>query len=207
MSDYRNLSYVGRERWESLYDAVTTVLSALQEADERGDVLVVGKGPGLLEAVLQVFGISSVSADIDHATQPNFVGSVEKLSQLVNGAVYPVVTCLQVLEHLPGSATTLALSELWKCTGSPGTLLLSVPQYGPILYGELKVPRLGHYRAGAAIPTRNASFRTDEHEWELGHKSMPRRAFERSLRELDPRAITSWQVPRNPYHRFYKLSR
>lgn len=105
-SHYRFSHYMTKARWESVWHQVDEVLKL-----RPGSVLEVGPGLGTLKKILEVYGVSVETLDIDPDLRPNHIGSATSIP--LADSSFDVVCAFQILEHLP-YAQSLDASERWR---------------------------------------------------------------------------------------------
>lgn len=97
-------------------------------------ILDVGCGDGRLIYELkgyihQCYGIDPSEIAINYAKAFNFEENcnfdVKRVQDLIEQ--FDVVTCIEVLEHLPDSEIESFLTGVWNCVKSGGTLIITVP--------------------------------------------------------------------------------
>jgi len=98
-------SYDTKERFISYWHQIHEIISL-----EPKKVLEVGIGNGFLTRYLREKGWDVTTLDIVSELKPDVAGSV--LSLPFGDTAFDVVTCFQVLEHLPYDDFTKALEEL-----------------------------------------------------------------------------------------------
>jgi 2-polyprenyl-3-methyl-5-hydroxy-6-metoxy-1,4-benzoquinol methylase len=143
--------------------------------------------------------------DINGAVNPTLVGSVTHVP--CADATYDVVSCCQVLEHLPFDEFEPALTELHRI--SRGRMVLSLPDLERRYPFFLSLPKIGPVKFLLELPRLRRMPWTfnGEHHWNIGTGDHPLRRIETSLRK------TGWQIERQycvfemPWHRFFILNK
>lgn len=125
-------SYVSKER-------ILTYWHQVDEITRRKPrkVLEIGKGNGIVAAMLSCCGIESVTADINESLKPDIVASITELDSHFSEGQYPFVLCARVLQHLPFSDFDKALSQLRHVTSE--YVLLTLPVETMRLYFRFRV--------------------------------------------------------------------
>jgi hypothetical protein len=133
--------YLG-ERAERLFSYQQQLMYALQE--RASSVLLVGKGDGLVEQILERYGVKVTTLDVEPSLEPDVVGSVDSIP--CPDGDFDLSLCCQVLEHLPFERFGVALRELDRVTRR--CLVLSLPD----------VRRFVSFRARVASRSVDAQF-------------------------------------------------
>jgi SAM-dependent methyltransferase len=94
-------------RFASYWHQIEEIL-ALRPAS----VLEIGTGNGLVSSYLRQRDIALTVLDIDGRVQSDVIGSVTRLP--IRDAAFDVVSCCQVLEHLPYEEFAVALGEIFR---------------------------------------------------------------------------------------------
>jgi ubiquinone/menaquinone biosynthesis C-methylase UbiE len=133
--------------------------------------------------------------DIDEKLGPDVVGSVTDIPFEENS--FELITCFEVLEHLPYSKSLKALGEMRRV--SRDSVAISIPDWGHIFWVEIKMPFWGkcewRIEFDRIVPLKDP--RTEaEHFWEL----------KKDLKEIGYKLGHTYKVKEMPSHRFIKLS-
>lgn len=196
---YRPQTYLAPKRMASIGYQVVLIANRFQ----AGSLLEVGVGAGLSAQLLGRCGFRVSTLDVDASTHPHVLGSVTDIP--CDDRQFDVVSCCQVLEHLPWSEAQRALAELHRVTRHGG--LISVPTNRPSLYvrlhafgrtgtRSLRLPAL--WRARNRLPS--------QHSWEL-HAGVSTRQFRAALRGAGFRIEREMQPVEHPYHHFFMVCR
>lgn len=199
-SHYVFSQYVDRARWQSLWHQIDEVTSS-----NASRVLEIGKGAGILGAVLRQLGVDYTSVDFDLALKPDFVGSVTALP--FADSSFDLVCCYQVLEHLPFEHLGKALGELRRV--SSGRVIVSLPDANVLWCLEISLPGIGARRICVPRPRlRPEKHLFDgEHYWEIGKEGYPLERIESEFRAASLTVNRTYRVPGNSYHRFFVASK
>lgn len=192
---YRFDRYVNPQRWASYWHQIAEVV-----ASGVRSCLVIGKGDGLVPAILASQGVQVRTLDLRTILDPDLVGDVRRLP-LRDDAV-DMVMCAQVLEHLDFDAFDSCVAELARVAGRA---VVTLPDGGRFVEVDARLPRFGRKRWSRRWPGRPKRI-APGHCWELGTTSMDDGKVVDTLR----RHFTiseDYNVPRNPYHRFFVLTR
>jgi hypothetical protein len=197
-SHYRADAYDSLERWISYWYQARMVLDTAAST-----VLEIGTGTGTLAWYLRNrCGITVTTVDHDPELRPDIVADVRSLSRSMAPSSVDVVCAFQVLEHLPFTDFTGALSEMAKIARTH--VLISLPENGHFLQLRLHAWRL-KLAFGRKILLRRRRWTFDgEHHWEVGTRGHdPRR-----IRQAVPPTLAlehEAPCPDYPYHRAYRF--
>ena len=187
----------------------TEVLTGLQRGDP-GRAL--GDGHRLaitpVASVAEAIGDAAVAlrsdvtkrADIDAALDPDCVGSVERLP-FADGA-FDVVTCFQVLEHLPYERFAGCVGELARVARR--AVVISLPDTTRCWRVGVTLPRLGSRGVLINVPwSRPPVHEYDgSHHWEVGAAGYPAARIRADLVACGLAVTREFRAFDNPYHRF-----
>ena len=169
--------------------------------DHAGSVLEVGVGNGFVCRYLRDYGLSVTTCDIDPGLNPTVVGSVTDLP--FDDCSFELVSCCEVLEHLPYEDVSKALSELARVTRR--VVLLSVPDVSPYLHWDVSLPHFGALHGLRSFDVQSLSkhhWFDGQHYWELGKRGYPLRKLMGSVREAGLTPKRWFRASGNPIHRF-----
>ena len=192
--------YTSKERWASYYHQLDGICQK-----RPSNVLEVGAGNGIVAALLRHMGFYCITCDILPSLRPSVAGSVVALP--FRSHSFEMVSCCEVLEHLPYDLFRTALGELQRV--SQRWVQISLPDSRRAYPVSITLPKLGHF-SKILSPPRYLQGREklcDEHYWEIG---CPLYSIERVV--LDLRAsgfqiVRSYRVPEIPYHHFFILEK
>jgi hypothetical protein len=164
--DHYHSDYLG-QRAERLFSYQQQLMYTLQE--QANSVLLVGKGDGLVEQILERYGVNVTTVDVEPSLEPDVVGSVDSIP--CPDGDFDLSLCCQVLEHLPFERFGVALRELERVTRR--CLVLSLPDVRRFVSlrarvasrsvdVQFSVPRL----RPRAIPVER--YTSLGHYWEIG---------------------------------------
>lgn len=196
VAQYQYATYMDKARWTSIWHQIDSV-----RRSGAHSVLEVGKGVGVLGAVLKQLGLRYVSVDVDAGLRPDCVASVSRLP-FADGS-FDAVCCFQVLEHLPFGAFEGALAELRRVTRCD--VIISLPDSSrawefDFRFSSFVVRRL-HFPLPFVWPARH--FFDGEHFWEIGKRGYPLGRVIAALESGGLGVVQTFRVPGNPYHRFF----
>ena len=151
-------AYVNKRRWASYWHQLNEIFLASPQS-----VLEVGVGAGVIGAVLRQFGIDYESLDLDAALKPDHVAPVTAMP--FDDAEFDVVTCFQVLEHIPYESFAPALRELRRVARR--VVIMSLPDARPMWSFQFALPRVFAVSLFARMPRLRARTHKPggEHFW------------------------------------------
>ena len=193
--DFEN--YVSWDRWQSYYAQIKCV-----SAKNPNSILVVGPGDGVVVAVLKSMSFKVKTLDIDAASEPDYLASIDSASSVVNEK-FDLVLCCQVLEHLPYDKFSQCLIELRSITRRH--LVLALPYRGYRLGAIFSLHKFEIRFLQLVIPRFHRDYDFDgQHYWELGDKSYSK-AIVRSDIEHFFVIEREYFVKGNSYHYVFEL--
>ena len=187
--------YIHARRWASYWHQLR------ETADLAPDsVLEVGVGTGVFAAILARLFRRTAAIDIDAALDPDCVGSVERLP-FADGA-FDVVTCFQVLEHLPYERFAGCVGELARVARR--AVVISLPDTTRCWRVGVTLPRLGSRGVLINVPwSRPPVHEYDgSHHWEVGAAGYPAARIRADLVACGLAVTREFRAFDNPYHRF-----
>lgn len=198
MTDYFASDYEDKNRWMSYWHQIKEVSDFRSE-----NVLVIGKGSGLVSEYLKLRGIKTVTIDIDESLSPDVVASVLKMP--FRGNEFDVALCAQVLEHLPYEDFSQALSEI-KRVAKIGTVI-SLPHFGPAIRFLFKFPFLPEIKFMIKLPYPKKHQFKGEHYWEIGKRGYPVSKIKKVIEKCGLAIVKDYIVFENPLHHFFILKK
>ena len=201
---YTNLDYLSRSRWASFYVQIKETVNP-----KPANVLEICKGFGLLSFVVRGIGTDIKTLDVDHKLKPDFIGDVRRIPLKANS--FDVVTCFQVLEHLPFSDFKIALLQMKRV--SKKYILLFLPEpYSTFVYFGAKlipfIPKLELFRKFAMSDRFFPKFGLNSpHYWEIGRKGVSYQKVEKCITACQLKIIKSFYPKENLYHHVFVLSK
>jgi len=194
-------SYDTKERFVSYWHQISEIIQL-----RSNKVLEVGIGNGFVSRYLKKKGINVVTLDIDHELKPNIAGSVLSIpfgSKSVN-----VVTCCEVLEHLPYIDFTRALKEIHRV--SREHVILSLPDHTAIYRFNIELPRIKK-PIKKLIPhpfPRPTHHEYDGvHHWIIGKTNYPLKKIVLDIKRTGFKILKTYRVFEFYGHRFFLLEK
>ena len=167
-------------------------------------VLEIGIGNGFVSTFLRQSGIEVVTADINPALNPDVCAPLHELPQQLQGERFDVVSCCEVLEHMPFEEFGRNLDVI---RGLAPEAFISLPGHFPWMgvMGRLGIHnRFVDLSLGLRIPCRRRL--TDGHFWEIASEWRTRRsALVAQMRERFAQ-VDSDVFPMNRYHFYFRCS-
>lgn len=172
-------------------------------AFEPARVLEVGIGNGFVSTYLRQHGIEVLTADINPALGADIVAPLAELPQQLAGVPpFDLVSCCEVLEHMPLAQLDDNLRTLASLARHA---FISLPGHWPWLgfSGRFGLHnRFVNVHLGLRIPNRRRL--TDGHYWEIHSEWATRRSalIARMRRHFD--VVEAGVFPMNRYHYFFR---
>src|SRR3989338_6026415 len=179
---YSFQKYVYPDRWISYWHQIDATLRLTPE-----NVLVVGKGDGIVVDILKKYIPRVESLDTEEKLEPD------------------VVLAAEILEHLPFDKFKTSLSEIRR-VAKKGSVI-SLPHRGYTFSLSFKIPLIKWKRFIIKIPhfwkTKTS---TPEHYWELGMKGYSKKTIKKIIYETGFKIKTSFVKHDDPSHIFLILT-
>ena len=168
-------------------------------------VLEIGIGNGFVSKYLKERKIKVTTLDIDERLNPDIAGSVLELP-FANGS-FDVVTCYEVLEHLPYEVFAKALSEINRVS-SPYAVL-SVPDSTRAYRLDIQIPKIGELRKLIQLPRLKAPEHqfNGQHYWQIGKGEYNLQKIMGEIRYADFELKKTYRTFEAPCHRFFVLKK
>lgn len=198
---YSGTDYDTKERFISYFNQKNLILNSLPAKDSS--VLEIGVGNGFLRNYLIANKVNVKTFDFDKTLNPDYVGDVREISQIVKEK-FDVVVCFEVLEHILFEDVEKTVAQLIDLTKR--TIIISIPQakvYGSFWMKMSLLPPISFY---LGIPSLFRHHKFDgQHYWELGAKGFREKKLKKIFFSLNLRLSKVYTDPLNPYHRFFVL--
>lgn len=195
-SDYKSLKYNSKARWLSYWYQISEVVSA-----RPGDVLIVGKGSGIVEKTLEEFlpDVRLTTMDIDETLQPDIISDIRSMPFGDNS--FDVILCCQVLEHIPFEDLEGVIRDFQRITRD--RVIISVPHKRKHIKIEIDMPFLRQKRLILKYPFNKGTIESRQHYWEI-NRGVSRHEFESLLKKYF-KIDRTYLNEINCVHRFYIL--
>ncbi len=167
-------------------------------------VLEIGIGNGFVSTFLRQAGIDVVTADINPELKPDVRAPLHELPQHLKGEQFDVVSCCEVLEHMPFDQFGPNLDTIRSLAPEA---FISLPGHFPWagFMGRFGIHnRFIDLSLGIRIPCRRRL--TDGHFWEIASEWQTRRsALVGHMRERFAK-VDSGVFPMHRYHYYFRCS-
>jgi hypothetical protein len=194
--------YTGNTRFFSYAHQLSNIIANRPES-----ILEIGVGNRIVSHNLQLLNLAVTTPDIDVRLKPNIVGNVMNIPIKDNS--FDLISCCQVLEHLPFGCFRVALMELFRV--SKRVLILSLPDQDRYIELSLRLPKIGLRRLSLSLPRLRPQpilqgrFEEMGHYWEIGYKGFPLDRVKEIIKHSGWKIIRTWRVSEIPWHRFFLL--
>jgi SAM-dependent methyltransferase len=197
---YFRREYDSKERFLSYWHQINEVMII-----GLAPILEIGIGNAFVANYLKARGIDVTTIDIDERLRPDKVGSV--LSMPFPDGAFKLVTCFEVLEHLPYEDFSKALSEIYRVLGEYA--ILSIPDSTGAHRIEIWIPKLGEFKRLIQLPWVKPQKHVFDgcHHWEIGKDGYSLSRIISDMKRVGFEVEKTFRVFENPYHRFFKLKK
>lgn len=167
------------------------------------NVLEIGPGNKLVTDYLRKRGYDVTTVDVNPDLEPDFVESVDSLTETFEPNSFDTVLSAEVLEHLPFDKFEKSLEELRKV--SKNYVVLSLPHPGIDFRFSVKALIVGEKSFCLKIPPFLSSLDKDsEHCWEIGRQGKNLSAIKDIISNFFSIEKTYFD-DLDPYRRFFVL--
>lgn len=200
LDPYFDISYDTKERFCSYWHQIDEVISLKPKK-----ILEIGVGNGFVSKYLMRKGLNVTTLDIEQELKPNVTGSV--LSIPFVDKSFDIVTCYEILEHLPYVDFTKALKEIRRV--SREHIILSLPDHTAIYRFNIELPKIKPIKKLIPHPfPRPTHHEFDgEHYWIIGKTNYPLNRIELDIKRTGFKIIKSYRVFEFYGHRFFLLEK
>jgi ubiquinone/menaquinone biosynthesis C-methylase UbiE len=197
---YKRHSYDTKERFCSYWHQIAEVLSL-----NATQVLEIGVGNAFASNYLKDKGLDVTTLDIEHTLNPLVVASVLAIPFPKDS--FEVVTCYEVLEHLPYKDFNPALKELARV--SQRYVIISLPDVTTTYRINIELPRIKPIKKLVSHPFPRPANHTFDgyHYWEIGKKQYPFAKIQKDIKLSSLKILKSYRVFEFYYHRFFLLEK
>lgn len=212
MKGYEREKSLAREVYASeayfAYDQLWSFAEQIQHIRrlQPRSVIEVGVGNGFVSGFLRSVGTQVLTFDINPNLHPDVVASVDDINSYVNEREYDLISCCEVLEHLPFHKFEFTIDMFSRLSEN---LFLTLPVHGThIGFGGLIQAHRFRRWVGIwqRIPSRTRQL-PEMHFWEVDHsKDTSKRAI-LSLLAKYYSDVDSGYLKANPYHRYFRCRR
>jgi ubiquinone/menaquinone biosynthesis C-methylase UbiE len=197
---YFDKTYDVKGRFSAYWHQINEVISL-----EPAKVLEVGIGTGLVADYLKVRGIDITTIDVVHGLKPNITASV--LAIPFSAETFDIITCYEVLEHLPYSDFPKALKELARVARKH--VILSLPDVTTVYRLLIELPKMKPIKRLIPHPfPRSTVHRYDgEHHWEIGKTGYALHKIKLDITRSRFKILKTYRVFEFCYNRFFLLEK
>ena len=193
-----------------LYDTKARFISYWYQINEiiklnPNKVLEIGVGNGFVSKYLKDKGVNVTTLDIDERLNPDVVGNILDMPFSKNH--FDVVSCCEILEHLPYENFKIALSEIFRINKI--YTILSLPDVSRFYRFYVQIPNRGTFKKIITLPRlKNPIHRFDgEHYWEIGKEKYSLRKIINDIQKINFKIEKIFRLFENPDHRFFILKK
>lgn len=197
---YFDISYDSKERFCSYWHQINEIISF-----EPEKILEIGVGNGFTSKYLKNRNLNVITFDVEDGLSPDVVGSVLKLPFVYRS--FDIVTCYEVLEHLPYNEFPKALKEIHRV--SRKHVVLSLPDVTTVYRINMQLPRIRPIKRLINHPFHRPTQHAfdGEHCWEIGKIGYPLKRIELDIGHASLNIIKTYRVFEFYYHRFFALEK
>jgi len=191
--------YDNKIRFISYWHQIDEVLSLHPE-----EILEIGVGNKFFTKYLKDRGLRVTTLDLDSRLDPDVLANVLAIPFLDDS--FEMVTCFELLEHLPYTSFLLVLKELNRVAKS--NVILSLPDVTTVYRVYIELPRIRPIKIMIRHPIPRPSIHCydGQHYWEIGKKNFPLKKIENEIILSGFKIIKTYRIFEYPYHRFFLLS-
>jgi len=196
LDHYYCTGYDSKERFCSYWHQINEVISV-----NPINVLEIGIGNGFVYKYLRERGVNVTTLDVDERLNPDVVGTVLKIP--FPDESFDIISCCELLEHLPYENLEKALSEIFRCSKS--YVVLSVPDVSRVYPFCFYIPKVGTIKWLIPVPRIKQPIHnfTGQHYWEIGKAGYPLRKIMHNILRTGFEIKKTYRVFEKPYHRFF----
>jgi hypothetical protein len=194
---YVSGSYLSREQVFTYAQQIADLIGYSEKS-----IVEIGVGAGVTSASLRALGFEVLTCDINANLKPDVVCSIDNIAKFVASTRYGLVSCCEVLEHLPFSRFESCISTLASISRSL-YLTLPVSHYYFGFGGLVRLPKICFpLSAYVKFPVRRKLI--TEHYWEIGDsRQTSTQSLVATLRKYYG-SVYSHHSGINPYHKVFK---
>jgi hypothetical protein len=166
-------------------------------------MLEIGVGNGFVSMFCKVSGINVKTFDINPKLEPDMVASVYEIGKLIKPNEFDLISCCEVLEHLPFEDFEGIIKTFSSISSS---LFLTLPAYGRKIGfgGVVELPRFYRwFGLWLKVPTRRGRL-PDIHFWGVDFEHTTRRKAIAAILNIYYSEVKTGFFKANPYHCFFE---
>ena len=187
--------YDKKERFASYWHQINEIIKLNPKS-----VLEIGIGNKFVSKYIKERQFNVISLDIDERLNPDVVGNV--LDIPFPDLSFDVITCYELLEHLPYENFHKALSEIFRV--SCFCALISLPDMNRVSRFSMQIPMLGEFRVLIPLPRIRKKF-DEQHYWEIGGNGYSLSKITTDIQRVGFHIERTYRVFEFPYHRLFIL--
>jgi ubiquinone/menaquinone biosynthesis C-methylase UbiE len=195
---YFQPTYDSKERFCSYWHQINEILQL-----DTQKILEVGIGNGFVTKYLREKDVHIISLDISHELGPDVVANVLDIPFLSH--YFNVVSCYEVLEHIPYNYFTYALSELSRI--SKRYIIISIPDITTAYKLNIELPKIKPIKnlIEHPFPRMSPNVLDNMHYWEIGATGYPLRRIENDIYRSNLQIKKTYRIFEHYYHRIFVL--
>ncbi len=197
---YLKLDYDNKKRFISYWHQINEIAQT-----GSSNILEIGIGNGFVSNYLLDHGFDIKTLDIDGKLDPDVVGSVLDLPFDENS--FELVSCCEVLEHLPFDDVETALQQIYEVASK--YVVISVPDRTLCYKLLVKLPVIKRKSFLISIPkllSKKHIF-DGQHYWELGKKGYSVSMFKNVIKKTGFSILKSYRLFEYDNHHMFVLEK
>ena len=200
LTNFHSREYDNKARFISYWHQIDEVLSL-----QPGKLLEIGIGNKFVTTYIRDRGVQVTTLDIDSRLYPDVLANASAIPFLDDS--FDLVTCFEVLEHLPYTSFLHVLKEINRVVKS--NVLLSLPDVTTVYRVYIELPRIRPIKTmiNHPIPRPAADCLCGEHYWEIGMRHYPLTRIMHDIKQAGFNLLKSYRIFEFPYHRFFILTK
>lgn len=200
-SNFLSESYNSKERFISYWHQINEIIKLKPES-----ILEIGVGNMFVSKYLKDREYNIVTLDIKEGLESDVIGNV--LNMPFDDNSFDIVSCCEVLEHLPYQDFRTALLEIFRVSKSHA--VLSLPDATRNVCFFIKVPKIREpLRIFLNIPKLMKRLHTFDgaHYWEIGKRDFSLNKIICDIKKTGFTVEKTYRIFEYPYHRFFLLNK
>lgn len=192
--------YDNKARFISYWHQINEVLSLCP-----AELLEIGVGNKFLTKYLKDRGLQVTTLDINDRLYPDVLANAAAIP-FVNDC-FEMVTCFEMLEHLPYNSFLEVLKEINRVAKSK--VILSLPDITTIYRVYIELPRIRPIKIMIKHPFPRPLYHKYDghHYWEIGKRDYPLNRIMHDIKQAGFNIQKSYRIFEFPYHRFFLLTK
>jgi len=196
---YYSSRYLSEKRFVSYYHQIKEIINSSPES-----VLEIGPGNKIICFILENREIEVITLDIDDRLNPDILADVNSLPFRSNS--FDLISCCEVLEHIPFENFRRSLLELKRVTKSK--VIISLPDSRKYFKFSFRLPNFYEYKKLIKSPFQRVEEHDTEgttHYWEVNKEGYPLEKVKDEIRDVGFEIEKTYRPFENPKHRFFVL--